>query len=210
MFTSASPSASFPATGSLVLNHCSARRLPGAGFMPPSVPRLDGDPKAVCKPPPAFLFFSFFFSSLFFFDPSEPASAATLLSPPPFWLRNYLGSGNMFRHLVAGSAGLWQRLAACSSPIGKGRRARPSRCGSTRPTLASGDVPVAACTAPAWPVALSSLAPAAIPLPARLWLCLEFWPRPTSGFAGRGVGFVRQKSTALYSIARELRFKRCI
>lgn len=104
VFTSASPSASFPAAGSLVLNHCSA---PGAGFMP----RSDGEPKAICKPPSAS------FSPLVFLTfcyPPHSASAATLLPPPPFWLWSYLGSGNMFRHLVAGRKGFgsgWMRAA---------------------------------------------------------------------------------------------------
>lgn len=58
----------------------------------------------------------FFFSNFlnFFFNPPEPAGAATLLSPPPFWLWSSLGSGSMFRHLVAGSMGFgssWQRAA---------------------------------------------------------------------------------------------------
>lgn len=143
-------------------------------------------------------FFLFFFSLFFFFFillnlPALPH----LLSLPPFWPQSYLGSGNMFRHLVAGSAGLWQRLAACSSPIGKGRRAGPRRRGSTRPTLAMGDVPVAACTAPAWPVAFSSPVPVAIPPhPASPWRCLEFWLRPTSGFAGDLDGRKAQLCTA--------------
>jgi len=68
-----------------------------------------------------------FFSFFFFPSPPEPANAATLLSPPPFWPRSYLGSGTVFRHLVAGSVGLWQRPAACGSSIGKGGSAGAGR-----------------------------------------------------------------------------------
>lgn len=66
VFTSASRSASSPAAGSPVLNHRSARRLPGAGFMPPSTSPLDGYPKNVRKPPPAFFFYFFLLFFLFY------------------------------------------------------------------------------------------------------------------------------------------------
>lgn len=109
VFTSASPSASFPAAGSLLLNHCSAQQLPGTG----SMPRLDGGSKSRLQTSLCLFSFSNVLN-FFFFYPPEPAGAATSLSLPPFWLQSSLGSGSMFRHLAAGSVGFgsgWHRAA---------------------------------------------------------------------------------------------------
>lgn len=63
VFTSASPSASFPAAGSLLLNHCSAQQLPGTG----SMPRLDGGSKSRLQTSLCLFSFSNFLNFFFFF-----------------------------------------------------------------------------------------------------------------------------------------------